>query len=426
MIFFAIHLTPFSCRPVRRGVSGVRGAAFRRPMARAAGLPRASDLLDLRVFQFAQLGCSELESTLSNSICTVQTFSTCPYSSSTGVARPKMDTATFNRARSSSTSSTFPSKEANGPSATRMRSPISKLTDGFGRSTPSCTCAMMRSASESGIGVGRLSAPKETRDLGRVLDEVIGLIRHVHLHQHVAGEELSLRIDLAAAPHLHDLLGRDEDVVDQVAEPRGRRLLADGVAHLLLKIRIGVDDVPALRHRKSRCCQAQPAVPSAKPTPQLMIWSATKKKTVARNTMTKTINVVIAVSRRVGQVTLAASAANLLNELERVCSCHTANSKARERDRAPANLLNRRLPPTRKSLERKSTFAGSPCHDGKIRRFGGTIFRAGQLAFRAVPAERPPSALTGPGAAASTASQAGRGRGLEPPAYGFGDRRSTN
>ena len=38
-----------------------------------------------------------------------------------------------------------------------------------------------------------------------------------------------------------------------------------------------------------------------------MIWSAAKKNIVARNTMTNTINVVIAVSRRVGQVTFAAS-----------------------------------------------------------------------------------------------------------------------
>ena len=37
-------------------------------------------------------------------------FSTCVYSSSTGVARPKIDTATFTRLRSSSTSSTVPVK----------------------------------------------------------------------------------------------------------------------------------------------------------------------------------------------------------------------------------------------------------------------------------------------------------------------------
>ena len=53
-------------------------------------------------------------------------------SSSTGVARPKIDTATFKRERSSSTSSTVPLNEVNGPSATRTCSPISKVIDGLG------------------------------------------------------------------------------------------------------------------------------------------------------------------------------------------------------------------------------------------------------------------------------------------------------
>lgn len=54
-----------------------------------------------------------------------QTFSTWPNSSSTGVARPKMETATFRRERASSTSSTIPLNEAKGPSATFTVSPTS-------------------------------------------------------------------------------------------------------------------------------------------------------------------------------------------------------------------------------------------------------------------------------------------------------------
>src|SRR5690606_10709514 len=68
-----------------------------------------------------------------------QLLSTCPNSRSTGTARPKIETSTLRRARSSSTSWTKPLNEANGPSDTRTCSPISKVTDGFGRSTPSCT-----------------------------------------------------------------------------------------------------------------------------------------------------------------------------------------------------------------------------------------------------------------------------------------------
>ena len=62
-----------------------------------------------------------------------QSFSTCEYSSSTGVARPKIDTATLRRPRSSSTSSTRPLNDVKGPSATRTCSPISNEIDGFGR-----------------------------------------------------------------------------------------------------------------------------------------------------------------------------------------------------------------------------------------------------------------------------------------------------
>src|SRR5215468_9606485 len=67
----------------------------------------------------------------------LHSFSTCPNSSSTGVGRPKMLTATLTRERASSTSSTVPLKDANGPSETRTCSPTSNDTDGFGRSIPS-------------------------------------------------------------------------------------------------------------------------------------------------------------------------------------------------------------------------------------------------------------------------------------------------
>src|SRR5712691_2680375 len=89
------------------------------------------------------------------------TFSTCEYSSSTGVARPKIDTATLIRDFSSSTSSTTPLNEVNGPSETRTCSPTSKMIDGFGRSIPSWTWRMIRAASFSLIGVGRPRPPRK-------------------------------------------------------------------------------------------------------------------------------------------------------------------------------------------------------------------------------------------------------------------------
>ncbi len=53
------------------------------------------------------------------------TRSTCSNSSSTGVARPKIETETFTRPFSKSSSSTMPLKLAKGPSSTLIESPIS-------------------------------------------------------------------------------------------------------------------------------------------------------------------------------------------------------------------------------------------------------------------------------------------------------------
>jgi hypothetical protein len=70
------------------------------------------------------------------------------------------------------------------------------------------------------LGVGA----EKAGDLGRVLDQMVRLVRHFHAHQHVAGEELALGIDLAAAPDLHHLLGRHENLFEILGEPGRRRL----------------------------------------------------------------------------------------------------------------------------------------------------------------------------------------------------------
>src|SRR5690606_16682594 len=64
-------------------------------------------------------------------------FSTWEKSSSTGVARPKIETFTLSFCLSGFTSSTVPEKFANAPSMTRISSPTSKFTRGFGLTAPS-------------------------------------------------------------------------------------------------------------------------------------------------------------------------------------------------------------------------------------------------------------------------------------------------
>src|SRR5215470_17550317 len=95
---------------------------------------------------------------------------------------------------------------------------------------------------------GLVVGAEEARHLRRVLDVVIGLVGEFHLHQHVAGKELPLGVDLAAPPHLHDLFGRHHDLVEQVLEVALLGLLANGFGHLALEVRVGVHDVPALGH----------------------------------------------------------------------------------------------------------------------------------------------------------------------------------
>jgi hypothetical protein len=73
---------------------------------------------------------------------------------------------------------------------------------------------------------------------------VIGVVGHLHLHQHIAGEEFALRVDLAAAADLDDVLGRHQDFRETVLEPLLARLIRQVLGDLLLEVRIGVDDVP--------------------------------------------------------------------------------------------------------------------------------------------------------------------------------------
>src|SRR6185295_9502676 len=77
-------------------------------------------------------------------------------------------------------------------------------------------------------------------------------------------------------------------------------LLADRLGDLVLEARIGVNDVPTMRHFQE--------TPSSSFTTKPMILSATRKNSAAITTKMKTMLVVIMVSRRVGQVTLLTSA----------------------------------------------------------------------------------------------------------------------
>src|SRR5712672_3368900 len=87
-------------------------------------------------------------------------------SSSTGVARPKIETSTRTRPLSGFTSSTVPLKLENGPSTTRTLSPSSNSTFGFGFSAPSLSCVVSRAISCSLTAGGLVALPTNPVILG--------------------------------------------------------------------------------------------------------------------------------------------------------------------------------------------------------------------------------------------------------------------
>src|SRR5579872_7146509 len=93
-----------------------------------------------------------------------------------------------------------------------------------------------------------LVGAEKAGDFRRVLDQVVDVVGQIAFDQHVAGKELSLRTDLAAAPDLDDLLGRHHDLFELLGEAALRRLLFQRFGDLLFEIRISVDDVPAHAH----------------------------------------------------------------------------------------------------------------------------------------------------------------------------------
>ena len=79
---------------------------------------------------------------------------------------------------------------------------------------------------------------------GDVLDQVIDLVGQLGLQQHIAGQEFALGIDLLAAAHLDHFLGRHDHIGDEFLQVLDLGLARDLLRHLLLEIRVGVDDVP--------------------------------------------------------------------------------------------------------------------------------------------------------------------------------------
>src|SRR5213075_888436 len=73
-----------------------------------------------------------------------------------------------------------------------------------------------------------------------------GVVRHLHLDEDVAGEELALHFALFAALHLDERFGRDLDLAELLAHTESVDALVERLFDPLLESGVGVDDVPLL------------------------------------------------------------------------------------------------------------------------------------------------------------------------------------
>ncbi len=124
------------------------------------------------------------------------------------------------------------------------------------------------------------------------------------MHQHVTGQEGAVDLVFAAAAHLDHLLGGDENLIEQMGEAALVGLLLDRVAHLLLEVGEGMNNIPALGHGSGAPRRKSVEEETEAELDDLI---DDQEKIEATITITNTMAVVISVSRRVGHVTLEAS-----------------------------------------------------------------------------------------------------------------------
>src|SRR5438876_3398629 len=143
----------------------------------------------------------------------------------------------------------------------------------------------------------------EARHLRRRAHEVPRVVGELHLHEHVAREELLLGLALLLVADLDDFLRRDENLADLLAhaEDLGARL--DRLRHLVLEAGVRVDDEPLLLRRRRFATHRR-----ILSTTRASTISTPPRKNARTTVTTMTTTVEFASSARLGQVTLRNSA----------------------------------------------------------------------------------------------------------------------
>src|SRR6516225_1130935 len=97
-------------------------------------------------------------------------------------------------------------------------------------------------------GAGHLTGPHKPSNTGGRAHQMPTVVVHLHFNQHVSRIEELGRYHLSALAHLDDVLARNHDLPELIREPGCLDPAAQGLRHLLLEPRIGMDDVPVFGH----------------------------------------------------------------------------------------------------------------------------------------------------------------------------------
>src|SRR5688572_30016323 len=135
----------------------------------------------------------------------------------------------------------------------------------------------------------------ESSHLRGVLDEVPSFVGHLHLDQHIAGEELPFADVLLSAAHFHDLLDRHENLAELILHAGAPDAVLQRTLHALLETGISVHHKPFFAH-------ASPW-PMSFFTAHNRLASTSHRNRAMITTNTNTIPVVCKVSLRVGHTT---------------------------------------------------------------------------------------------------------------------------
>src|SRR5262245_43670878 len=191
-----------------------------------------------------------------------------------------------------------------------------------------------------GLGGG---AADEPGDLVGVLDQVPGVVVHLHLDQHVAREELALGHVLLSALHLDHFLDGDQDLAEHVLHARAVDAVLERALHRLLEAGISVHHVPALVSRRAHAF-FHPR--SRSYSTHSSVLSLIHRNTAITTTNANTAAVVCIVSFRVGHTTFFTSAhdsnAKPMNCLPGADSHATAAPAARPATTARSRSTNAR------------------------------------------------------------------------------------